>query len=167
MAIVSIIFSTQKNNISLSSLIRLVERTPYSHVAIKVHSDKLDRSLIYQANGHGVWFIGEPAFLEKNIIIDEFVFDITEEQKTSLLQFAIDNSGKSYGLLHLLGIGYQYLTAMFGNRMPNPFKDGSQSYICVELVAEALDIGTPCKREEMGLRDLHDLLKEKQQHADS
>lgn len=166
MATVSIIFSTQKSKLSPSTLIRLVECTPYSHVAIKVHSDKLDRSLIYQANGHGVWFIGEPAFLQENIIIDEFVFEITEEQKTKLLQFAIDNSGKSYGFLQLLGIGYQYLTAMLGNRQSNPFKDGSQSYICVELVAEALDIGSPCKREEMGLRDLHDLLQEKQQHAD-
>jgi hypothetical protein len=161
MATVSIIFSTQKAKLSLSTLIRLVERTPYSHVCIKTHSEKLDRSLIYQANGHGVWFIGEPAFLETNNVVDEFVFEITEEQKNNLLRFAIDNSGKSYGFLHLLGIGWQYLTRLLGKRCPNPFKDGSQSYICVELVAEALDIGNPCEREEMGLKDLHDLLQEK------
>jgi hypothetical protein len=161
MSQVHILFSTQKAKVSFSSLIRLVERTPYSHVSILIKSDKLDRNLIYQANGHGVWFIGEPAFLDKNLVVDEFCFPLTEDQKTKLLQFAIDNSGKAYSFLQLIGIGCKYVGKLLGLNCKNPFSDGNDRYICVELVAEALDIGTPCEREEMGLKDLHDILQEK------
>jgi hypothetical protein len=142
----------------------LVERTKFSHTYIKISSESLNRTLIYQANGSGVWFIGEDAFLHKNIPVEEYDFTITEVQKIKLLQFCVDNSGKSYGRMQLCGMGLcRLIKAVIGKSIKNPFGDENRRYICAELVANALnEVGFPEIKEldNIGLKELVEKVKQ-------
>jgi len=131
---ITIGFSSHEYNL-LSWAIRTVENTPYSHVYIKVHSDSLDRDIIYQASGLAVNFVGTKIFEEKAIIIKEFELDVSDETYLTVIRFAIDQAGKPYGLLDLLGFLYMKAGRAMGFNTHNPIRDGEQSYVCSELVA--------------------------------
>ena len=133
-------FSRHKGFAPLSWLIMLVENTKFSHTYIKIYSDSLNRSLIYQANNAGVWFIGEPAFLNKNIEVETYTFELSNLQKTKLLQFCVDNSGKTYGKLQLIGMAIvRFVKFLFNKKINNPFSNGTNQYVCSELVLKTLE----------------------------
>lgn len=156
-------FSCHKTFNILSELIKAAEHTKFSHVYVKFYSASLDRWLIYQASGLVVNFVGEEHFLEKNKVIAEFKTAVTPEQKTEVLQLAVDLAGRPYGMKDLIGIGLVRLAALFKKKIKNPFEDGTKAYICSELGAtilvklgvkiEDLDSTTP--------KDLYDLLRGK------
>lgn len=156
-------FSRHKGFAPLSWLIMLIERTNFSHAYIKIYSESLNRSLIYQANNSGVWFIGEPSFLNKNIEVETYEFEISSTQKTKLLQFCVDNSGKSYGRLQLIGMSIvKLIKFLFNKDIRNPFSNGSTLYVCSELVLKALEEITNLnvqKQDNIGIFDLEKLVK--------
>jgi hypothetical protein len=129
----------------ISWLIQLVERTPFSHAYVRWHADGLDRDMIYEARGAGVRFVGLPKFLEHNEIVAEYAFMVSDDAKTKLLRWAVDNAGKAYGRKQFVGFGLVRLLKVFGVRIKNPFGDGGAEYVCTELAAVAL--------EELGLLD--------------
>lgn len=143
-------------------LIMLCERVPFSHAYIRVRSESLDRDLIYQATGSGVYFIGLPAFETHAQIIEEYSLEVSNEAKKKMLQWAIDTSGKPYGKLQLVGIGFKRLCSLVGIKIGNPFKTGSGAYICTELAAQATEeLGIPfgVDLDEVGLKELRDHVK--------
>lgn len=164
MAKIIVGFSRHKGFAPLSWGIQAIERTPYSHAYIKIVTESLNRTLIYQANNSGVWFIGEPAFLENNIAVEEYEFDISDSEKVKLLQFCIDNSGKKYAKLQLLGMFFCRIYKFFtGKECKNPLGDENRRFICTELVSAALNaVGFP-KVEELdniGLKELKERVEE-------
>lgn len=152
-------FSRHPGFAPLSWLICAVEGTPYSHAYIKIRSESLDRTLIYQATGIGVYFVGENHFNQVAIPIEEYVFEISDDARKRFLQKAIDKTGMPYGKLQILGIGIMRLAALFGKRISNPFKDGNAAYVCVELTDEALgELGLLISEEDrdsIGLKELN------------
>lgn len=112
---------------------------PYDHVYVKIHSDKYQRDLIYQASKLAVNFMGTEIFLKDNIVMDEFTVQITDENKTGLMQFAIDNVGKGYGVMEALGMGIVRVAELVGLKINNPFGDGGQTYVCSELAGYILE----------------------------
>ena len=146
-----------------SWLLCAAEGTPYSHAYIKIRSESLDRTLIYQATGIGVYFIGEAQFLLRATPVEEYSFEISDAAKKTFLQKAIDKTGLPYSRMQVIGIGIMRLCALFGKKISNPFKNGDKAYVCCELVDAALcelglfpdDVDKDC----IGLRDLRDHVK--------
>lgn len=116
-------------------LIMKIWKTPFDHVYVKFRSDYYDRDIIYQASGIMVNFMSPVIFAENNLIIDEFELDITSENKIKLMQFAIDNAGKPYGLKEGIGLVLIEIARHFGKIIKNPFGDGSKTYVCSKLAA--------------------------------
>lgn len=154
-------FSTPKKRSFLPWLIRKAMKTDFSHVYVKFYSKAIDRTLIYQASGMHVNFIGESAFLQTNKIIAEFSIDVTEEQRTQVLARSVDLVGKFYGIKQLIGMGWVYLCHSFGKRVKNPFSDGSKTYICSEIGGDALvTLGKEIEDlDTLSPKDLYDILR--------
>jgi len=115
--------------------IRAIERTSYSHVYIKSHSDSLDIDLIYQASGTQTNFMGIQHFKDHAKTLYEFEADILEEKHKEFMRWAIENSGAKYGMKQPLGI---LLIKVF-NLSRNPFDNGRKAWVCSELVGFALE----------------------------
>ena len=80
-------------------LIMKAYSTPFDHVYIQIYSQKYDRYLIYQASSRMVNFMGRDLFAKNNVVVDQFEVEITPENKTLLMKFAIDKAGTPYGVL--------------------------------------------------------------------
>jgi len=127
-------FSKSKKFLPIGSwLIRLFEQTPYSHVYLKFHSESLNRTLIYEAVGSGVRFIGSTAWEQHAQEVASFDVDIIQCNYITLLQYCIDNAGIEYGYMQNIGISLAKLL----NLKTNPFQTGKN---CSELVSEILKV---------------------------
>lgn len=133
---VKIAFSRPKSKWAVGSyLIRSVERSKFSHVLLRWRAESLERELVYQA-GHGmVHFLSGDRFDSAAVTVVEYEIELTDEQFREMVRKCIDLAGISYGYWQLVGMGLQ---RVFGFR--NPFRDGSKTYVCSELVGEVLKI---------------------------
>lgn len=111
----------------------------YSHVYLKFHSNSYDRDIIYQASKSMINFMSTKVFGDEEIIVKEFEVEISEKSRISLMQFAIDNAGKPYSLREAIGLGLVRICALFGKKITNPFKDGTDSYVCSVLADYILE----------------------------
>lgn len=133
-------FSTPQKPYKLFSLlIRLYERTPYSHVYLRFPWIGGKTDLIYQASGTAVNFVGRDIFYASNKIIKEYELEVTDDAWLSALVWAANNAGKPYSLRQIFGIIIFNLQKRLGFKHPkNPFSDGRYAYVCSELVASLL-----------------------------
>lgn len=132
-------FSRPKKWHLLSTLIMKVEKTDYSHAYIRIHSEKYDRDLIYQASGLAVNFMNIEMFNNHNNVIHEFEIEVSDETYLDIMRFAIDNVGIPYGSKELIGFGLIKLAALFNKKISNPFSNGTKTSVCSELVARILN----------------------------
>ncbi len=114
-----------------SWLIRSFQRTSYSHVYLKFHSESLNRVLIYEAVSHGVRFVGSKVWETHAVEIKSYTVSIKKCNQITLLQYCIDNAGVDYGTKQNIGI---FLASVF-NLKENPFKKGKN---CSEVIGEVL-----------------------------
>lgn len=160
---ISVGFSKHKGFAPLSWAIQAIECTNYSHAFVKIYAAKSDRYLIYQATGTGVYFIGEKAFLDHNIIVEEYKFNIKEYKQHKFFQKAIDECGKDYGRLQLVGLGLVKLLNFFNISIKNVFSNKDTKYICTEIVATILEDSNLEKftdKELLSLKILRDKVKD-------
>lgn len=145
-----------------SWLIMKLFDTNYSHVYIKFYSDSLERDLIYQASGTSLNFCGLNHFCKNNTIVSEFDVSISTENRKKMLQFAIDNEGKPYGVWNAVGLGIKHIARKLGFDIKNPFADGKKTEVCSELVAFVLQEHTELEISwdinEVTPKDIHDYL---------
>jgi uncharacterized protein YycO len=135
-------FSKPKKWKLFAKLIMIGYGKPYDHVYFKVHSDKYDRDLIYQASHLMVNFMGLAVFESENIIVKEFVLELSENSRDKVMKFAIDNVGKPYDIKGVFGLAIVRFFELLGKKIKNPFKSTGSSYYCSELVAQILsDMG--------------------------
>jgi hypothetical protein len=150
-------------NSILSWLIKKIERTPFSHVYVRLPSPYLERDLYFQASSVMVNIMGKPGFDRHSITLEEFEIEISEETKRKVWQFAIDNSGKPYGILQLVGIGMVRLGQAFNKKWKNPFHDNQDSFICAEFVYDVLKeiIGADLTADpdSVGLKEIYEYIK--------
>lgn len=135
-----------------STAIRLYLNRPYSHVYLNFYSETLQRSIIYEAVGAGVRFIGLNNWLEHAAVIKEYEIEISHEDSIYLRQWCIDNAGEDYGYLQNVGLIFANILSL----QQNPFKQGIN---CSELIAiilqkygytfnKPLDLITPADIED-------------------
>lgn len=128
-------FSRPRKKSLLSTCIMAVEQTNYSHVYVRLYSATYERDLVYQASGLAVNFVGLEHFMDHNLVVDEFEFEISDSAYKKMMQFAIDNAGRPYGGKQLVGMGIRKLGLWAGTGWKNPWADGHQTYVCSELAA--------------------------------
>ena len=154
-------FSKPKNHKFpiFSWLIRLFERTRYSHVYIRWYDEKSDSSICFEASGRSVKFICKEVFEERINPIHEFEITIDENDYFNLQHFAFNNSGKDYGVKQVFGI---LLVRLFGLRK-NPFASGQKSWVCSELagtvLSKVLDVDTGLDLDIAGPKDIFKFIK--------
>jgi hypothetical protein len=111
---------------------------PFDHVYIRWHSEKLNRDIVYQASSIMVNFMGAQFFVN-NVVVDEFEIPISSAGKLAMVQFAMDNAGKPYGIKECFGLAWVRICALFGKTVPNPFTFDGSTYVCSELAGYILD----------------------------
>ena len=137
---------------------------PYDHVYVRIHSDKYDRDLIYQASRMMVNFMSPALLEEENIIVAEFELDITTENKIKLMQFAIDNAGRNYGVKQAIGMAWVRINELCSKIVKNPYKDDGATYVCSELVSfvleEVSDLKIDKDTDDMTPLDVYNVVKD-------
>lgn len=118
-----------------SEIIKLVDKSPFSHAYVKIEAVSLNRTLVYQASHGAVHFLSNDIFIKKNTITNEYIIKVSNEIKTKILQFCVDNAGKPYSTLGVINIGLKRLF-----NFPLLINDGNNSFWCSELVAQILNI---------------------------
>lgn len=135
---------------------------PYDHVFLKFHSNTYDRDIIYQASKMMINFMGSEVFAKENIIVQEFEIEVSDENWSKLMQFSIDNAGKPYSLKEILGFTLVKICSWFGKEITNPFKEGTEEYVCSVLADYVLENYTnrdiPGDFENADPKYLHDYL---------
>lgn len=90
--------------------------------------------MIYQASHTFVNFYGQAAFDAEAIVLKEFDVEISDETKTKIMQFAIENAGVKYDIKTVMGIAVVKIAALFGRNIKNPMGN-SAGFFCAEIVA--------------------------------
>jgi len=138
---ITIGFSKSKKKFAIYAwLIMWVEKTNFSHVYIKWHSDSLERDIYYQASGTAVNFMAQHIFEKHHAPVHEIELNVTPEQKKLIVQFAMDNVGVPYGLKPAIGIALVKVAMLIGKKIRNPFADGIGTQFCSELGARIMGI---------------------------
>lgn len=133
-------FSKPKNKCFpiFSWAIRFIEQTPYSHVYVRWRSDKLERDLVYQASGTMVNFMEGSRFDNQAETTHKYELEISEYIKLKVVKKAVDNAGAPYGMKQVIGILLVKLARLMGKDIKNPFSDGKATWVCSEIVLDAL-----------------------------
>ena len=132
--------STKKFAIG-SLLIRLFQKSNFSHTYISFKHPLIDSETIFQATGSGVNYISRPRFELHNVTVKEFEISIDLETFKSVLQKCHDTSGIKYGFMQNLGIALNRWMNKLGLKVNvNLFNKGVN---CSELVAEVISVTSP------------------------
>lgn len=150
-------FTTKPRNL-LSALIRAEQGTPYSHVFIKMHV--FERDLVFQATLPYVGLWSAPLFYAAESVVEEIEVPCSSAELIGMLQFCIDNCGKSYAYAKLFGILWKRWMADLGKNVKNPYDNGDKTEECAELGALALTkvlgLQTTDDLESVGPKWVHD-----------
>lgn len=147
-----------------SWLIMWAQKTPYSHVYLKLHRDDIDRDIYYQASHSMVNLMSKNQFLAQETVVEEFEFEISDENSKKIHQFCYDQLGKPYGVMEILGLAVKITAGWIGIKMDNPVKDGANSFFCSELIAYLLQTCENVKLsediEDMDPKTLYPVIKD-------
>lgn len=156
-------FSGTKKWAPFAWLIQKGYGIPYSHAYIRFYSDSYERDIIYQASGTMVNFVSPVIFKEHHKIVAEYEIEIEPETKKRVMQFALDNVGKPYGIKACLGLAWVRIGELLGKKWKNPFKYDGKTYVCSELAGFILEeyagAEIPGNVEDVSPKTLFDYLK--------
>jgi len=106
-----------------ANLIRWFQGTPFSHVAIGLRIDSLDRNIVYEATLNGVVCQNYDNWIKSNKVIFEHPFKYSDKEYKDIQRFCIDQLGKPYGFRNILAI-------MLGR---TKVQEDPNTFICSEL----------------------------------
>lgn len=154
-------FSKPRNNFFpvFSWLIRLYERTSYSHVYIRWET-KWGTSLCYHAASVMLHFLGELAFKKKIHVIEEFQFEITDDQFDRLMLFCTTTSGYDYAVKEV------FMIPLWDLGLIKQYRDDPTRQYCAELVIRALGeidgVNSISERpDRIKLKEVYELVKKR------
>ena len=153
MKTITIGFST--SHTLFSSLIRWFSSSKVSHTYIRMPLYSSCSELVFQASGLKVNIEGYKHFESHSTVVKEIELQISDEKYEELEVFMCDSLGKPYSIKQILGMVLVLVCRSVGCKIKNPFRDGDHSYVCVELVANILNIPNA---EDMTPQDLLDIL---------
>ena len=136
---ISIVFSTHTAFNLFSSLIMFGLKTPYSHVAIKMIDGDTNQTVYYQASGLTVNCMSEAEFLSTETIIYQKDIQTSDEVFVTGKTWLIDQLGKPYSMLSILGFALQITLGMVHVQIGNPFRSDGSQYVCSQLAGSYID----------------------------
>jgi hypothetical protein len=155
---ITIGFSRSTKKFAIGSiLIRWYMGTPYSHVYLRFESPAMERSLIYEAVGSGVRFVGFEKWKQHAKEVDSFEIWIEDENYKKLMQFCIDQAGDEYGFMQNLGIVWANIV----KSKKNPLTSGEN---CSEAMGEVMELEGFDVNKDFNLltpKDIHQILSTK------
>lgn len=116
-----------------STILQVHMNTEYSHVYARWLLKSQEREIVYQASHGMVHFCSLEHFTRDNIIVKEFILDITDTQFKKFSRKCIDLAGEKYSKLELLQI---WISDVSGGTFVGKDQNG---YICSELMCELLE----------------------------
>lgn len=162
-------FSKPKDFKLYAYLIMKIDGGLFDHAYLKFHSDSLNRDIVYQAVGKGVQFVGKILFETKNISVEEYEIQVSDDKYTEMMQFCIDNAGMPYGFVQVLSLGIKKLLSKLNikiNNNPNQVissEIGLKTEFCSEIVTRCLNKVDPkdfdLNAESITPKDLNSILK--------
>ena len=111
----------------------------YDHVYVRWYSELYKVNILFQASKLSLNFESFEAFQDENIVVAEYPVQLTDENKVKMVQFAINNANKAYGIKECVGMAIVRIASLFGKKIKNPFGDGGATYVCSELVGTILE----------------------------
>jgi hypothetical protein len=136
---ISIIFSKRTQFNLFSQAIMWGLKTPYSHVAVKMVDGDTKQVVYYQASGLNINCISEKDFLAVETVVCEKKVQCSDNVFVKGKAFAIDQLGKPYSILAILGFALQILLGMVHIKIGNPFKADGQQYVCSQFAGAYIE----------------------------
>ena len=133
----------------VATIIKLVQRTKYSHYMIRVNVEGL--TTYYDSTSAGVRKTNAEAFFKKHIVYRKFPVS----KKISYIEFTNffkEHEGKPYAFKQLIGLLLKSLRIV----RHNPFGKGAKRIICNELVLLLLKKFYDLKIHDTDCYDLND-----------
>lgn len=143
----------------LSWVIRLVQRTTYSHCRLSWLGAGGRVPVVYEASGSYLKFMGPHAIRNRPAkVMVSYPFDLNKTQYGQLVELCMTYAGVDYGKKQLLGIG---IARVFGLKK-NPFADGRRSQVCSEIIGifinKILNIDTNLDLDIAGPKEINNFL---------
>ena len=147
------------------------EYQQFSHTYVSWQAQRFERTIVYEASGSSVHFLGEDAAQEHLEPVELYRIPTTEEAQHRMVQICLTMAGTDYGLLNVAGVVWVKLIGViswlisFRNyrvRVRNPFADGRESQPCMEVVGRLLEphlTDKPSALEDWGVRDIRDFVR--------
>lgn len=137
-----IIIGFSKKDGLLSWLIRKAEGTPYSHVYVRYYNPYIQETIVFHASRTMIHCTTFDLFLKKkNKVVVEYELTTDAEKLRQVIKFSNRQSGKSYGMLQLLGMGIVRVSKLLVKKsFRNPFGDKEKTMVCSEFVAHILTV---------------------------
>lgn len=125
-------FSRSKLKFPIGSwLIRLYQLTPYSHIYIRIPTDKFPSDIIIHASEGKVQRMSETQFNKRHEVIKEFTLYVDDATYIQCINEMHEISGDDYNLLQNLGLFIVDIMSFLGKTISNPWKTG---WNCSEFV---------------------------------
>ena len=124
-----------------SRAIKFVTNSKVSHVYIRIPIPEYNENMVFQASGLAVNYCNYNLFIKSNTVHEEYEIEIDDETAALGEMMRIIEAGKPYSMKEILGLAWVLAMRGLGVRISNPFRDGSQSFICVELAMLSLGQG--------------------------
>jgi hypothetical protein len=166
MKTMSVVFSKSTSPYGVFSwLIMWAEKTPYSHVSIRIMDEETQLPVYYQASHTMVNCMGEPEWLSQEQIIYKFDYQVDDSIQKSVKAFSIGKLGVGYGVLSVFGLACVQIMKCFGKTINNPFKEVGATYVCSQFVAALLENANVPALEQIDLdnvtpADLYNIVKD-------
>lgn len=140
----------------------------YSHCYVQWHAQRHDETLVYEASGTSVHFLGEIAAKKKLKPVEIYELETNDEAMHRMVKKCMRYSGVKYGVLQILGIVWvkavnlYYFKKDIEKTIKNPLSDGTKTQVCLETVGEALEPHIKEKPEDLenwGVREMREFVK--------
>lgn len=116
-----------------SKLIMFVTKSTISHTYIKLSVPEYNEFVVFQASGLTVNYTNYSVFTKKAVVIEEYEIEVDDFTFAMGEKLRVTEVGKPYSMKEIFGLLWVLFMRNLGRKITNPFRDGSNSYICVEL----------------------------------
>ena len=138
----------------LSFLIMLIEGTDHSHSFVSWKDPKLKVRKVAEAKRSGGRLCSNFEFKRLNEVVRIHKYYVSQKQIYEIEKFIWVNL-RGYAFKQLIGICLMRIAMLFGFRISNPFRDGNNSMICVELSSNVISMakGLDMAVEDIGMKE--------------
>jgi len=139
-----------------AELIRLIEKTEFSHAFI-LFENFYGEKVVFQASGSKVNFMNFEIFEKDNIITNLYDIEVENLDYENVISYCLKQVGKPYSIRDIVGITLYKITSL---KLLKGTKE--KEFICSELIGEILQIIEILEEKELDYftpKNLYNLLE--------